>query len=367
MLMLHKYSYFRAAMKDIPPLASSFFGIADGGGGGGGSSKRYVSGASDRDGSPRSRKASSVIPSSGKVPESKKKEPSPKPKAQEAVKAVSPPKVDFSAVAVSKAVRNTTIQHPLTLYPTVVGVLGAVALGLSLLDPTLITFSLVCGSFGVGIGSFGVNYLFRKDRFASEYMKSMSRELETFRQKTLENLQAELEDCRSVSGGEGYANQALGQFAELKEKFDAYCDILGKRFNETEITYGRYRGTAEQLYLAAIDNLCNVATLLESAKAIDNDDYIARRLAELSKLGNPTDVDTDERKTLEERRNLRTGTLKKVHSLLKFNEEAMTQIDKTIASLADVKTKQGEAVVDMETSLKDLEELAKRASSYARQ
>src|SRR3989344_5331581 len=134
MLMLHKYSYFRAAMKDIPPLASSFFGIADGGGGGGGSSKRYVSGA-------------------------------------------------------------------------------------------------------------------------SEYMKSMSRELETFRQKTLENLQAELEDCRSVNGGEGYANQALGQFAELKEKFDAYCDILGKRFNETEITYGRYRGTAEQLYLAAIDNL----------------------------------------------------------------------------------------------------------------
>ncbi len=280
---------------------------------------------------------------------------------------VETPKVDFSESAVRSAVRKTTIQHPLTLYPIAVGALGAVALGLSLLDPTLITFSLVSGFFGIGIGSWVVNYGIRKDAFAGDYLKSMREKLDRYRESTLANLQAELEECRSVQGGDGYAGQAVEQFRELKEKFDALCDVLGKRFNETELTYGRYRGTAEQLCLASIDNLRDVATLLESAKAIDNDDYIARRLAELSKLKILGGADIEEKNTLEERARLRVATLEKVNSLLTLNEEAMTTMDKTTTALADVKTKQGDAVVNMETSLKELEELANRTGKYARE
>jgi hypothetical protein len=48
------------------------------------------------------------------------------------------------------------------------------------------------------------------------------------------------------------------------------------------------------------------------------------------------------------------------------NETAMTLLDKTAGILADTKTEKGQASVDAETAMMELERIAKQTNKYAR-
>jgi hypothetical protein len=62
---------------------------------------------------------------------------------------------------------------------------------------------------------------------------------------------------------------------------------------------------------------------------------------------------------------LREDQIKKIDSLLTHNEEALTELDQTTTSIASVQTIQGRAKVDLESAMKELEELAKRSQKYS--
>jgi hypothetical protein len=128
------------------------------------------------------------------------------------------------------------------------------------------------------------------------------------------------------------------------------------------VTFGRYLGSAEQVYLAVLDNLDKMATILESISTIDVS-YIEERLQALKKLKSTAPADEEERKTLLERRTLRDDKLQEVNSLLTENEQAITEIEKATVSLVAIT--RSRAAVDMDTARKQLEELASRAHQYA--
>lgn len=176
--------------------------------------------------------------------------------------------------------------------------------------------------------------------------------------QTVERIQQLEDTLRKLN-----ATQAIEQLRGLREKLGNLTDVVEQRLNQGELAFARYRGTAEQVYLSAVDNLHDVAAALTSVKSIDVD-YIDRRERELEK--SPTEAGADrELVTLAERRQLMEEQRAKVSELLASNEAAMTALSNTAAALANVRTQVGHASVDSGTALAELETLAARAGRYA--
>jgi hypothetical protein len=150
------------------------------------------------------------------------------------------------------------------------------------------------------------------------------------------------------------------QLNALEEKRDNLVEVLNRRLEAGELTYARYLSTAQQVYLAALDNLSEVAVAMRSISAIDNE-YIDSRLGDLQDQQGETAV--AERASLQDRRSLREGQEKRIADLLAQNESAMTLIDRTATALADAPI--GKEPQDADAAMAALREMAERASKYA--
>ena len=172
----------------------------------------------------------------------------------------------------------------------------------------------------------------------------------------IDELQRDLETLGCPQGAE--------QLTLLRQKLDGLVGVLKHRLHAGELTYGRYLGAGEQVYLAAIDNLREAAVALTSANAIDPH-YIGKRLKALASGRNEEPVQSDEVAALEGRKALLEQQTQKVADLIAENEVAITALARTAAVLADTKTGRGEASMDARSAMAELEELANRAGRYA--
>lgn len=263
-------------------------------------------------------------------------------------------KADFSQAAIKKAVLKNTLQHPGVLYPTTIGLLGGVAA--MVLGPTLPLLGVCAAGFAIGSGGWLINYTARNEHFANEYVKHLHQTMRAYRDNTFQNLE---KDLREVNFDKG-----IKQFRRLKEKFDAFEAMLNKKLNPTELTYSRYLGIAEQVYLSAIDNLHRIASSLKGVQSID-DTYLMERIKQLDSVRNPDANQQKELASLLKRKELKSSQLMKIDTYYAQNEEAMTQIDITLAAIADIQTIEGHASMDMESAMAQLQELANRADDYS--
>lgn len=158
--------------------------------------------------------------------------------------------------------------------------------------------------------------------------------------------------------------QGAAQLQMLREKFENLSEIMKRRLNAGELTYARYLGMAEQVYLSALDNLNEVAVALRSVSTI-NPDYIESRLSELSNSEQGIGEQHEESAALQERSSLYDEQQQRVTQLIAQNETAMTVLDKTATALAETKTGKGQASMDAEAAIAELERLAKQAGAYA--
>ena len=149
------------------------------------------------------------------------------------------------------------------------------------------------------------------------------------------------------------------QLKAISEKRDSLVGVLNKRLEAGEMTYARYLSTAQQVYLAGLENLHEVAVAEQSVSAID-DEYIAQRLKDLA--AEDDEASTKERASLEDRRMLRETQEKKVSDLLAQNEAAMTALDMTATALADATI--GRQPQDAAAAMEALQEMADRAGKY---
>jgi len=259
--------------------------------------------------------------------------------------------VDFSQAAVNRQVLRQTVQHPSVLYTGLVGALGLA--GALILGPGVLTLgAALVGTLGAA-AVWGANYSLGRERFAQRYIQQAMEQLEQRRKVQAKDIRAALEETGSAEGAR--------QFARLGDKFAAFRRMLSDKLRPGELTYARYLGTAEQVYLSALDNLGVIAGLLRSAGAID-EPYVRQRVQDLQ--GRSDAHSKRELKALEQRLALRRTQLDRVADLLARNEEAMTQMDVATAEIAAMSTGTKQASVDMETAMNELARLARRAKDY---
>jgi hypothetical protein len=152
------------------------------------------------------------------------------------------------------------------------------------------------------------------------------------------------------------------QVQTLRRKYRNLAEVLGRRLDAGELTYRRYLGMAESVYLAALENLQDVAISLRSISTIDPA-ALGLRIEDLKK---ETDFPVPEAiRAIEERRRLYEEQRQEIARLLSQTEAAMTALDHTAAALARTRTSRGLTEVGIEEAMKDLVELAGRAGKYA--
>jgi len=271
-----------------------------------------------------------------------------------------PDLADFSVSAIRQAIQQESLLHPLTLYPSALGLLSGLA---ALLYQMPLLFAGMGGLLAVGAASSVVNYFFRKDAISQKYLGLLSKRFAKQRQHLLKTLERDLHTCSEMKGLKRYAQQGHKQFSKIEHKYKKLHSLLNQKFKTTELTHGSYLGAAEQVYLSVLDNLVSIVSLMQGIGSIDPE-YIKQRHRQLEKLEHIDEADEREFKTLKKREKLRTKQMLQVNKLLTDNEESMTVLDETIAAIAALETGNGLASVDLETAMEHLQELAGRTSMY---
>lgn len=264
------------------------------------------------------------------------------------------PMPDLSKRAVDMAVLSGSLQHPAVVYPAAAGVVGGLGAALITASPLMIAGAVVGG--GVAALALGVNYLFRRDYFASRYLEAAHKNLVEYRQALLQTLEQDLVQVK--------AKEAMAQLDRFTEKLRIFEDVLDDKLDPKELTFQRFMGIAEQVYLSGLDNLRQVASVRKSAGGVD-EAYIRNRIKQLKTGGELSKAKKDELASLEKQLELAAKHSGSIEALLAQNEQALAQMDQALAAVADMKTGSTHSTVGMETAMADLQQIASRASAYS--
>jgi hypothetical protein len=255
---------------------------------------------------------------------------------------------DFSPSAIQAALKSHATSHFTVRYSPAI-LVGAGLIGAAFgFNGVIIGLLIAIAAFGGG--SFAWFRYLQADSFQLRYVKGLQEQIRNHTQVERRRLQSELAQQGCSRGAE--------QLEKLQEKFDNLVILLRQKLDESELTYNRYLGLAQEVLLSGIDNLAAVSSALTTISDMDPD-RIERQLGELR------DQSNGEATALRERLELYQQQRQKIEQMLQQNEIALTQLDKTQVAISDLDTGRGESKVSMEQSMDDLIEITKRSEDYA--
>lgn len=162
------------------------------------------------------------------------------------------------------------------------------------------------------------------------------------------SLKRDLGKLRFQEGVIDRGERAHEQFSQSTQRYKRFTRLLSEKFSEGEITYSRYHGAGTQAYLAILDNLRSIASILNNVSVI--------------KTGDGTDPENE---AVKERIENRDRQLVKAEEVFALNEAGLTAFDTMNEAIAGIKTSTGWSGTEMQDTLKELERLAERAPKYS--
>lgn len=272
-----------------------------------------------------------------------------------------PPKTDeYLPAAIQKAVVQTGLKHPVTIYPVALGISAGVVGGLFNM-PMLLGAAL--GLTLLGPAWAVMQIFFRHETIGSQYLDSLHRRQKQYEAYLIDSIESGMRACANVKGLERTATTGIAQLKSIRVKLANIQELLGMKLRPNEITYGRFLGAAEQVSLSVLDNLNTVVSILKSATSIDLR-YIQERLREIDEKTERGSADEDQRKSLQERLDLWNRQLKKIDQLMAGNEAAMTEMERISAAVAQWQQDHKFSDSDFESAIKQLHDLASQAHDY---
>lgn len=257
---------------------------------------------------------------------------------------------DFSRENLRKEVRLNVWTQGISTYPVAIGL----GLGVCFI---LFGATWMIGALGVLLGlaalAWLINFFARKNALSVKYLNELRLRLQKQREQRIKNIATDLQELDYEAGAV--------QLGNLKAKYDSFVAVIEEKFQPGEITFGRYLGIAEQIYLAGIDNLLEATVALKSVRSIDRA-YVEKQLKHLDENG--VENDAADYEVLHERLRLLDEASEYVDRLLIENEKAMTQMVETSARLAKVKTSRSEANMELDQAMTELSYLAENMEAH---
>ena len=169
----------------------------------------------------------------------------------------------------------------------------------------------------------------------SEEAKSLRRQLG--QAKYLENIDTKL------------AERAINQFEQILDRQKQFSKSLDLRFERSEMAYERYNTAVSQVCSAVIDQLKRIGELLNQLSAMNLKQVEQQGLTERLEMGKKLEANLSD--------------------YFSKNEAAITELDRLILALNEVKTSKSNPGAgssgDYEALLGQLQELAERAKKYS--
>lgn len=265
---------------------------------------------------------------------------------------------DFSKESIKKTVVKEALTHPATMYPGVIATLCGLA-GILFSSPMLLVAA--GGAAVAGAGSIVINYCFRYESVGKQYIETLSRRVLQQKENLVNSLVPDLDRCRKLDQGRysQQCNLGLYQFNQSKQKYDEVKEILNKKLNGGELLYGRFMGTVEQVYLGVLDNLREIVNAVETMP-----DAIGSR-EQLETALNLAGSEPAKRQiqAMLSRHDLKDTQMQKVDSLLATNEEAITELERTIIAATSMKSDSRLSEVSHDEAIDQLKQVAERVYS----
>lgn len=263
---------------------------------------------------------------------------------------------DFAPQAIKNALLRYANNHWIFRYsiPLFLGsILFSVLFGFSYFK-----FLLILSIFGIGLSSWIINFFVRSDKFKISYVEQLNNLIKEHTEQKLKELRENLKKHKD--------NQAARQLEQFIKKIEILIDILKHKFDEDSLTFQRYYGIAQEVYLSGIDNLSDILMAHKTIESIDLN-YINDRINAIgakNQTGNAVKKELDAlHRSLESHKEQEI----KIQDLIAENEMALSQMDETTISISEIsKSKDRQAQIDMENSMKALSELKERSKYYSR-
>jgi hypothetical protein len=227
--------------------------------------------------------------------------------------------LDFSETAARRAALFDIIQHPLTLWPPALGTATAVGLTLFTAASAPCATAIAVGGIAMGIANWAYRFLGRGDAYMQKHYAQLHEEFEKLKQQKTAELAADLKKLG--------CKQGQTQVAQFEDKFQNLLAVFRRVLSESELTFSRVMGTAEQVYRSGLENLERVVTLLLNVKDMDREDITAR-ITVLEQKPKRTHADDINLKALQDQAGVFDQTEQEVDELLAANEEALATMDK---------------------------------------
>ena len=164
---------------------------------------------------------------------------------------------EFSREAAESAAMIAALQRPLPLVLVVAGALGITAGALFLGVPAMLFGGgvLVSGLLGTGI-----SYL-RRDALVIAFLEQYNAALHNRAEEMAEYLHGEFKEMGIERG--------MKQIERLKRHREALKEVLGEKFDPSDVSYAQFLGTAEELFVQTLNCLKDAATQRHANDAID--------------------------------------------------------------------------------------------------
>jgi hypothetical protein len=232
---------------------------------------------------------------------------------------------------VAKKVNEEIINDWLTLAPSALGTLGLLW-GALFSSSSALLIGTTCLMLGLS------NFLFKRFKLAPRLAE---RQLQILREEQKKEIIKKLDRLGPELKMLG-CNQGAAQIERLTAKFTDLNSLVMEKMSNKDVHTKRVSRLAEELYLAAIENLDHARQILKSIQSIDTD-YIDEQLKDAPSA--------EEKDTLLERRQLKLDALEEADACISKNEVALTKLN--LISIQLVKQKSG-VQFDMESSLHEI-------------
>lgn len=233
-----------------------------------------------------------------------------------------------------RQVLGETLRKPITLGTVLLGTLGAIGTILFVPGGAVTGGIVFCTGAAVGTIAWARNYFGKRDTYLQQYHERLHEQFEVARKERLKNLQT------SLKTGGNQCEQGREQVDQLDESFQNIKEILTRKLFKGELMYSRYLGTAEQVYLSGLKNLEKIISIMMSIRGIDISELIhdIEELTPKQSTSKPTVAQQRKLTTLKERKKLYDDAQSEIDVLLAQNEEAITGLSQTSASIAHLDT-----------------------------
>lgn len=244
---------------------------------------------------------------------------------------------------VTKKAKKLALVHPATTY--------TVALGLVFMGYTVVEFTfaallagvlLICA--GVGVAAF--NLLARADHFLSIALSEQHEMQAAELQNQVAAIKRELKTLNRPDG--------IDQLDNLVKKINHFDKTILARFKGQGLAYNRFQGVSDTILQNALETYSEIILQLKQYDTIN----VNQCRSNIAKLRSDPVGNKDQIEAIRTRIRIADDILERVSKMIRSNEAAITKLDLTMESFANLSTER-----ELEWALSELTSLSTALST----